>query len=566
MYKRERNLIIEQIDNLSEILTNLNKVDYSNQITQAVVLSIEIHKKLYTSCDKYNAKHIQSIINSLEYLNENFEQASIKDIKRAIKKQLFILKGFVNSQHLRYKIFFFPYIASMWTALESVWKAADADPDCDAYVVPIPYWNLKLEQAGSPVKKDLVYEGDRYPEYVTIIDYQNISLEIEQPDMVFIHNPYDDYNTLTRIPEQFYTRNIRPHTDMLIYSPYNVPYNVPISQMAGMMPSFNIVDKILFASKHTADWFISSGLKKEKALILGSPKLDAIISPLGANVIPNQWLRKSEGKKVILLNSHFYGFLTRYKFYEKHGINYMFEFVAQIVALLANNKDAMLLWRPHPLMFNMLESRGCYGLLNTLKEMVVFVEKSGGIVDFSYDYFPAFQLSDALISFDGSSLLTEYLFTGKPITEAANYFERNEENNSAIPNIRASLYSAKDVLREESFKELLLLELYRYHIEGYVKELKNEIPFFCKYYCDENEVEPKNIDDLINNYINPLIDSGDIANKWKKLYRELFNNFILMVCSGKDELKQNRSQAVNSYFANTTGTCGQDVYSYLKKQ
>ena len=29
----------------------------------------------------------------------------------------------------------------MWDSLESVWQAADADPDCDAYVVPIPYYD-----------------------------------------------------------------------------------------------------------------------------------------------------------------------------------------------------------------------------------------------------------------------------------------------------------------------------------------------------------------------------------------------------------------------------------------
>ena len=36
---------------------------------------------------------------------------------------------------------FLPYKASMWDSLESVWKAADADPECDAYVIPIPYYD-----------------------------------------------------------------------------------------------------------------------------------------------------------------------------------------------------------------------------------------------------------------------------------------------------------------------------------------------------------------------------------------------------------------------------------------
>ena len=36
---------------------------------------------------------------------------------------------------------FLPYKVSMWDSMETVWKAADKDPDCDAYVVPIPYFD-----------------------------------------------------------------------------------------------------------------------------------------------------------------------------------------------------------------------------------------------------------------------------------------------------------------------------------------------------------------------------------------------------------------------------------------
>lgn len=37
-----------------------------------------------------------------------------------------------NDVKVRLEIAFFPYKASMWDSLESVWRAAEADPDCDA--------------------------------------------------------------------------------------------------------------------------------------------------------------------------------------------------------------------------------------------------------------------------------------------------------------------------------------------------------------------------------------------------------------------------------------------------
>ena len=35
---------------------------------------------------------------------------------------------------VRKEVVFLPYKASMWDSLESVWKAAEEDPDCVAYV------------------------------------------------------------------------------------------------------------------------------------------------------------------------------------------------------------------------------------------------------------------------------------------------------------------------------------------------------------------------------------------------------------------------------------------------
>ena len=52
------------------------------------------------------------------------------------------VKG-INALPGRKEVVFLPYKAAMWDSLESVWKAADADENCDAYVIPIPYCDKK---------------------------------------------------------------------------------------------------------------------------------------------------------------------------------------------------------------------------------------------------------------------------------------------------------------------------------------------------------------------------------------------------------------------------------------
>ncbi len=72
-----------------------------------------------------------------------------------------------NDIPIRKEIVFLPYKASMWDSLESVWNAADADPNCDAYVIPIPYYDKNPD--GSFRK--MYYEGDQYPDYIPVTKY-----------------------------------------------------------------------------------------------------------------------------------------------------------------------------------------------------------------------------------------------------------------------------------------------------------------------------------------------------------------------------------------------------------
>jgi hypothetical protein len=120
------------------------------------------------------------------------------------------------------EVVFLPYKASMWDSLESVWKAADEDPECDAYVIPIPYYDKNPDGSF----KEMHYEGDLYPDYVPVTNWQEYDLQKHHPDVVFIHNPYDDGNHVTSVHPFFYSKNLKQFTDKLVYIPYFVAPNI----------------------------------------------------------------------------------------------------------------------------------------------------------------------------------------------------------------------------------------------------------------------------------------------------------------------------------------------------
>lgn len=198
----------------------------------------------------------------------------------------------------RLEIVFFPYKASMWDSLESVWMAADADPDCDAYVVPIPYY----ERNADGTLGTYHYEGNDFPDYVPVVPYDTYSMENRRPDVVYIHNPYDQGNFVTSVDPRYYSAELKKYTDCLVYIPYYATSG-GMSEGQALCRAYLYVDYIVVQSKEMLKFFDPS-IPEEKFVPLGSPKFDRVIrmckNPPEA---PAQWKEKMEGRKAYFYNT-----------------------------------------------------------------------------------------------------------------------------------------------------------------------------------------------------------------------------------------------------------------------
>lgn len=104
----------------------------------------------------------------------------------------------------------------MWDSLESVYLAARGDSYCDAYVVPIPYYDKRADGSLG----ELHCEGGEYPKDIEITAYRTYHLEERYSDIVYIHNPYDGWNNVTCLPERYFCKILCHHTDCLVYISY----------------------------------------------------------------------------------------------------------------------------------------------------------------------------------------------------------------------------------------------------------------------------------------------------------------------------------------------------------
>lgn len=221
-------------------------------------------------------------------------------VYKNLRKDLIHIENSVkNDIAVRMSVVFLPYKASMWDSLESVWKAADADPDCDAYVVPIPYFDKNPD--GSFQK--MHYEGDMYPDYVPVVSWEEYDLAAEHPDVIYIHNPYDEFNHVTSVHPYFYSKNLRNYTDKLVYIPYFILNEIEPDNQASVdkMKHFCFVagtlyaDQVIVQSENMRQIYINEYMKaaremglsgeyvdrkllEKKFLGLGSPKIDKVLS------------------------------------------------------------------------------------------------------------------------------------------------------------------------------------------------------------------------------------------------------------------------------------------------
>lgn len=358
-------------------------------------------------------------VSELESYCENLYQMTLvlekpgqaKELAGVLTKELLQIRRLIEKEvPNRIEAVFLPYKASMWDSLESIWRAADADPECDAYVIPIPYYDRDPDGSF----REEHYEGRSFPEEVPITRYDEYDLSIRMPDVIFIHNPYDGGNYVTSVHPYFYSKNLKNFTDKLVYVPYFVLNGEGLNETMATPPAVLYADYIIAQTEKEREDYIRycsklypQGKFEKKVLALGSPKIDKVRSVNRDNVkVPKEWLERIEGKKVILYNTSLNGLLN--------GNEAYLEKMRDVFLVFQSREDVVLLWRPHPLMESTLLSMRTelYTQYMDLKKW--FQEEAIGIYDDTADMYPAIGISDAYYG-DWSSLVWLYRETGKPV-------------------------------------------------------------------------------------------------------------------------------------------------------
>lgn len=335
-------------------------------------------------------------------LHENLIQGEVlleEEASELLKNILNQIKISVKKEVIRRKeIVFIPYKANHWKSLESIWKAAMEDEDCDVYVIPVSYFVRNVDAT----VKDVYYEGDKFPEYVKVMDYMEYDMKKRHPDMIFTNNPYDGCNPFFSIDANYYSEILKRYTEQLVYIPPFVLDEISSSDNKGLqtteyfvkVPGIVHADKVIVQSEKMRQTYIdvltefagedTKVVWEEKIKGLGSPLFD-VSESIGKECmdIPESWkkkLKKKDGsdKKVILYHISLGGFL-------EYGEQMLSKIESVLNTFKEKKEEITLLFCPHPLILKTCEFTRPQLYSNYQRILDRYLEEDWGIYDDGQD-------------------------------------------------------------------------------------------------------------------------------------------------------------------------------------
>lgn len=251
-----------------------------------------------------------------------------------------------------YSVVIIPFAPKYWNYLAGIYELYKSDKNATVYVVPIPYYY----KAWDGVLCDEQFNPELYPDGIITEDYKTIDLDSLHPDKIIIQNPFDEWNTVTSVPERFYSKVLKKYTDELIYIPFFKTYDFGPQQGPDYnnmdyyvaMPGVANADKVILWSEQIKESYISKLVEfadcaaNERVLQILDEKIevcpDMFVEQKEDNCkdIP-EYIIKSPDKKTMV---YFVSLSTLYSYKEKA----LKKIGASLDLMKSKSSDLNILW------------------------------------------------------------------------------------------------------------------------------------------------------------------------------------------------------------------------------
>lgn len=336
------------------------------------------------------------------------------------------------ASHEKLHVVFICHRPQYWLALKSVFEAFRNDDAFQVTIVAIPYKNKG--RGKERYFDEGAYEFFKPFDCRVINGYNKITktwydLASLRPDFVFFQAPYE-----SKRPLAYKSSSVSAYAPIgyihYAISGLSEPYS-PITYR----PDFAKNVSLHFVESRYRREFVQSVLakckktKKSAIYLTGHPKLDAM-EDLRATCGYGAWPRLPDTQCRVLWTP---------RWTMRENASFFMEYKDKLVDFFSNKSGTEFMYRPHPQAFREYIQKETIPEAELQRYMDLFSSIKNIAIDTEADYSSAFYNSDLLIS-DYSSLMSEYLFTGKPIV----YCHRSNAFNPIMRKVSESFYWVYD--------------------------------------------------------------------------------------------------------------------------
>ena len=163
------------------------------------------------------------------------------------------------------RIFFLPSLHSRWKAMKGIFVEAMKDNKVDCFVLPIPYFYKDGLGNCSPAQWDYsLFENELGTDSPFLLDCRSLNLQDVFPDVIFIDEPYDEYNLSFMVDPRFFSNHLKQCTKQLIYLPWFISSEIDLEDPEDGKAILNAENYVIMPAIVHSDYVIlqSEGMVK----------------------------------------------------------------------------------------------------------------------------------------------------------------------------------------------------------------------------------------------------------------------------------------------------------------
>ena len=163
------------------------------------------------------------------------------------------------------RIFFLPSLHSRWEAMKGIFVEARKDNTVDCFVLPIPYFYKDGLGNCSPAQWDYsLFENELGTDSPFLLDCRSLNLQDVFPDVIFIDEPYDEYNLSFMVDPRFFSNHLKQCTKQLIYLPWFISSEIDLEDPEDGKAILNAENYVIMPAIVHSDYVIlqSEGMVK----------------------------------------------------------------------------------------------------------------------------------------------------------------------------------------------------------------------------------------------------------------------------------------------------------------